>query len=120
MVNTIWIFELLVSFKKKKKKKHIVYFYGKESTCNPETRVGSLGREDPWEGSSYSLQYSDLENPMECIVHGVAKSWTRLSDFHFHPFIIILITLLQPFFFSYQQKKFIHFKDNETTSKALI
>ena len=20
---------------------------------------------------------------MECIVHGVAKSWTRLSDFHF-------------------------------------
>ena len=21
---------------------------------------------------------------MDCIVHGVAKSWTRLSDFHFH------------------------------------
>ena len=22
---------------------------------------------------------------MDCIVHGVAKSWTRLSNFHFHP-----------------------------------
>ena len=22
---------------------------------------------------------------MDCIVHGVAKSQTRLSDFHFHP-----------------------------------
>ena len=21
---------------------------------------------------------------MDCIVHGVAKSWTRLSDFHLH------------------------------------
>ena len=21
---------------------------------------------------------------MDCIVHGVTKSWTRLSDFHFH------------------------------------
>ena len=21
---------------------------------------------------------------MDCVVHGVAKSWTRLSDFHFH------------------------------------
>ena len=32
------------------------------------------------------LQYSCLENPMDrgawgAIVHGVAKSWTRLSDF---------------------------------------
>ena len=25
-----------------------------------------------------------LENPMDCIVHGVAKSWTRLSNFHSH------------------------------------
>ena len=23
---------------------------------------------------------------MDCIVHGVAKSWTRLSDFHFTSF----------------------------------
>ena len=29
------------------------------------------------------LQYSGLENSMDCIVHGVAKSWTQLSDFPF-------------------------------------
>ena len=34
----------------------------------------------PWEG--YALQYSGLENTMECIVHGVTKSRTQLSDFH--------------------------------------
>ena len=22
---------------------------------------------------------------MDCIVYGIAKSWTQLSDFHFHP-----------------------------------
>ena len=22
---------------------------------------------------------------MDCVVHGVAKSWTQLSNFHFHP-----------------------------------
>ena len=27
---------------------------------------------------------SSLENSMDCITHGVAKSQTRLSDFHFH------------------------------------
>ena len=35
------------------------------------------------EGNSYPLQYSGLENSMDCIVHGVAKSWTQLSNFHF-------------------------------------
>ena len=34
------------------------------------------------EGNSYPLQYSGLEYSMDCIVHGVTKSWTRLSDFH--------------------------------------
>ena len=50
-----------------------------------ETWVRSLGWEDPpGEGKGSPLQYSGLENSMDCIVHGVAKSWTRLSDFHFH------------------------------------
>ena len=35
-------------------------------------------------GKGYPLQHSSLENSMDCIVHGVAKSRTRLSDFHFH------------------------------------
>ena len=49
-----------------------------------ETWVQSLGREDsPGEGESYSLQYSGLENSMDYIVHGVAKSQTPLGDFHF-------------------------------------
>ena len=36
------------------------------------------------EGNSYPLQYSGLENSMDCIVHGVTKSWTPLGNFHFH------------------------------------
>ena len=40
------------------------------------------------EGNGTPLQYSCLENPMDggawwAAVHGVAKSWTRLSDFTF-------------------------------------
>ena len=38
----------------------------------------------PGEGNGYPLQYSGLENSMDCVVLGVAKSQTRLSDFHFH------------------------------------
>ena len=56
----------------------------KESACNVEG-VGSipeLGR-SPEEGNGYPLQYPGLENSMDCVVHGAAKSWTRLSDFHF-------------------------------------
>ena len=36
-------------------------------------------------GKGYPLQYSGLENSMDCVVHGITKSRTRLSDFHFHP-----------------------------------
>ena len=54
---------------------------GKESTCNADS-ILELGR-SPGEGKGYQLQYSGLENPMDYVVHGVTKSWTRLSDFHF-------------------------------------
>ena len=37
----------------------------------------------PGVGNGYSFQYSGLENSMDCIVHGVTKSRTQLSDFHF-------------------------------------
>ena len=58
---------------------------GKESTGN----VGDLGSipglgRSPGEGKGYPLQYSGLENSMDCTVHGVMKSRTRLSNFHFH------------------------------------
>ena len=51
-----------------------------------ETWVQSLGWEDPLgKGkATHSLQYSGLENSVDCIVHGVAESRARLSDFHFH------------------------------------
>ena len=42
------------------------------------------------EGKGYPLQYSGLENSMEFIVHGVAKNWTRLSNFHFHMLVLML------------------------------
>ena len=58
---------------------------GKESACNAGDPgpIPGLGRY-PGEGNSYLLQYSGLENSMDCMVHGVAKSRTRLSNFHFH------------------------------------
>ena len=48
---------------------------GKESTCNVGnlSSTPGLGR-SPGEGKGYPLQYSSLENSMECKVHGVAKS----------------------------------------------
>ena len=50
---------------------------GKESSCN-EGDLGSspgFGR-FPGEGKGYPLQYSGLENSMDDIIHGVAKSQT--------------------------------------------
>ena len=74
---------------------HFISFYGiflgfpcgsagKESACSVGDLdlIPLLGR-SPGEGKGYPLHYSGLENSMECVVHGVAKSWTRLSDFHF-------------------------------------
>ena len=50
-----------------------------------ETWVQSLGWEDPLEkGTTTHSSNSGLENSMDCIAHEVAKSQTRLSDFHFH------------------------------------
>ena len=58
---------------------------GKESTCNagdPGLIPGS-GR-SAREETGYPLQYSGLENSLNCIAHRVAKNWTLLSNFHFH------------------------------------
>ena len=43
----------------------------------------------PGEGTGYPLQYSGLENAMDCIVHGVTKSQAQLSHFHFHMWILL-------------------------------
>ena len=52
---------------------------GTEYSCNE----GDLDSRSPGEGNSYPLQYSGLENFIDSIVHGITKSWTRLSNFHF-------------------------------------
>ena len=58
---------------------------GKESACNSGDLGSIPGLEgSPGEGKGYPLPYSGLENSMDCIVHGSAKSWTWMSDFHFH------------------------------------
>ena len=58
---------------------------GKESTCNAGDPGSIPGLQRfPGEGNGYPLQYSGLENSMDSVVHGVAKSPTQLSDFHFH------------------------------------
>ena len=56
---------------------------GKESACNAGDlgSIPGLGR-SPGEGNGYPLQYSGLENPMDCTVRRMAKSQTCLSDFH--------------------------------------
>ena len=61
----------------------------KASACS----AGDLGSipgsgRSPGEGNDNPLQYSCLENPMDggawwAVVHGIPKSWTRLSDFTF-------------------------------------
>ena len=48
---------------------------------NPGCNAGDLGLipglgRSPGEGKGYPLQYSGLENSMDCLVHGVAKSRT--------------------------------------------
>jgi len=68
----------------------------KESVCKAEDLglTPRLGR-SPGEGNSCPFQYSGLENSRDCIVHGVAKSWTRLSDFTFI-FTFISSVLIPP------------------------
>ena len=57
---------------------------GKESTCNARDlgSIPELGRSSG-EREGYPLPYSGLKNSLNCIVHGVSKNWTPLSDFHF-------------------------------------
>ena len=67
-------------------------FDGKESVCNVEDlgQIPGLGK-SPGEGNGYPLQDSGLENSMDrgawqATVHGVAKSWTGMINFHFYTF----------------------------------
>ena len=67
---------------------------GKESTCNVGDLfclIPGLGT-SPGELNGYPHQYIGVDNFMDCTVHGVAKSRTRLSSFHFlYIFLYILV-----------------------------
>ena len=70
-----------------------LFFLSNNFSCGSASKeyahnVGDLGlipglRRSSGEGKGYPLQYSGLENFMDCIVHVVTKSQTQLSDFHF-------------------------------------
>ena len=57
----------------------------KESACNVGDlgSISGLGR-SPGEGKGYPPQYYGLENSTGCIVHGVTKSRTQLSNLKNH------------------------------------
>ena len=79
---------------------------GKEAAWN----VGDLGSIpglgiSPGAGKGYPLQYSGLENSMDHAVHGVPKSQTQLSDFHFH-FSKLYLSKIHINFFIYFQNAF--------------
>ena len=58
---------------------------GKEAVCSAGDPNSIPGLERyAGEGIGYLFQYSGLENSTDCIVHGVAKSQTQLSDFQFN------------------------------------
>ena len=70
------------------------YSDDKEYACNAGDlgSIPGLGR-SPGEGKGCPLQYSGLENPMDCIVHRITKSQTQLSELHFH--MLVKLKILQ-------------------------
>jgi len=70
----------------------------KEYACN----VGDLGliaelEISPGEKKGYPLNYSVLENSMDCIVYGVAKSQAQLNDFHLCFLTFFMALLSHPY-----------------------
>ena len=94
---------------------------GKESACNTGDlgSVPGLGRSSG-EVNGYPIQYFGLENFMDCIVHGITKSWARLNDFNFHfdnmtdafaEANVVLIKILEIFF----HRSYLIFKKTKDT-----
>ena len=71
-----------------------------ESVCNvgDPGSIPGIGK-IPWRRERLPLQYPGLENSMDCIVHGVARKWTRLRDFHFtfNKYLLRAYNVLQNF-----------------------
>ena len=73
---------------------------GKESSCHAGDLglIPGLGR-SPREGKGYPLQYSDMKNSMDCVVHGVTTSQTWLSNFHFLQYLWIFLAIISSKYF---------------------
>ena len=56
---------------------------GNAKDCSNYHTIALISRASTGEGNGYPLQYSGLENSMNCTAHGVAESQTRLGNFHF-------------------------------------
>ena len=84
----------------------------------PAMREWSLGWEySLGEGKNYPFQYSGLVNSMDCTAHGVAKSQTRLNDFHYYYWIFELRCNLSKN--TYKGRKFL-LETNTKFKKKLI
>ena len=75
----------------KEQKLDLMYFLCPQ--CGIPSSIPRLGR-SPGEGNGKPLQYSCLENSMNCVAHGVTDSWTWLSSFHFLSIKIIYFSLM--------------------------
>ena len=71
--------------------------------------IPGLGR-SPGEEKGYPLQYSGLENSMDCLVHRNTKSRTGLSDFHFSPESILKL----------EQLNLMNFLESNVTLSVLL
>ena len=98
-----WVYESRIAWSCGKSVVFLGGSAGKESTCSVRDlgSIPGLGR-CAGEGNGSLLQYSDLENSVDRIVHGVSQSWTRLSTFHvhFHGNCVFNLKTAAPFYIS--------------------
>ena len=87
---------------------------GEVSACNAGDLglISGLGR-SPGEGKGYSLHHSGIENSINCIAHGVAKSQTQLRGFHSQSLFLLFH---HPFSTKQQEKPFL----KSTNQKVLF
>ena len=88
---------------------------GKQSVCHAGDciSVPRLGK-STGEENSYPLQYSGLENYIDCVGHGVITNRTQVTDSQFHS--QIAIPLCHPLFFS----KEVSSSEHPSHRKAII
>ena len=70
---------------------HCPFSYPKATSNEIKTRILKFSlticgesEKSPGERKSYPLQYSGLDNSMDCKIHGIAESLTILSDYNLH------------------------------------